>query len=178
MTKLVEVLPLSTRVNLTSAKLWVNNIRQWNPLVSVSTLATGWLTSLPSTGLQIPTYWSSAMNSPIYSENNINSSGELVLPGDFNIAINKPFNAEPATFFDILDSFNLVNKVDKPTHRLSNTLNLIIHDADSDIVPRTKVDRLSSYHNFELFDITTPILPLHQKFRHTESIRRSIPMPS
>ena len=66
MTGLVEVLPLSTKVNLTSAKPWVNNIRQWNPLVTVSTLVTGWLTSLPSTGLQIPTYWSFSMNSPIY----------------------------------------------------------------------------------------------------------------
>ena len=38
-------------------------------------------------------------------ENYINSSGELLLLGDFNIAINKPFDAEPATFLDILDQF-------------------------------------------------------------------------
>ena len=87
---------------------------------------------------------------------NINSSGELMLLGDFNIAVNKAFDAKPATFLDILDSFNLVNKVDKPTHRLSNTLNLIIHDADSNIIPRIKVDRLFSDHNIVLFDISTP----------------------
>ena len=63
---------------------------------------------------------------------------------------------EPATFLDILDSFNLVNKVDKPTHRLSSTLNLIIHDADSNIIPRIKRDRLFSDHNIVLFDISTP----------------------
>ena len=89
-------------------------------------------------------------------ENNINSSGELVLLGDFNIGVNKPSDAGPATFLDILDSFNLVNKVDKPTHRLSNTLDLIIHDADSNIIPRIKVDRLFSDHNIVLFDIATP----------------------
>ena len=75
-------------------------------------------------------------------ETNINSSGELTLLGDFNIAVNKPFHAGPATFLDVLVSFNLVNKVDKPTHRVSNTLDLIIYDANSSIIPRIKVDRL------------------------------------
>ena len=89
-------------------------------------------------------------------ETNINSSGELILLGDFNIAVNKPFDVETGTSFDILDSFNLFNKVDKPTHRLSNTLDLIIHDADSNIIPRIKVNRLSSDHNIVLFDISTP----------------------
>ena len=40
-------------------------------------------------------------------ETNINSSRELTLLGDFNIAVNKPSDAEPATFLDILDSFNV-----------------------------------------------------------------------
>ena len=89
-------------------------------------------------------------------ETNINSSGELILLGDFNIAVNKPSDAEPATFLDVLDSFNLINRVDKPTHRLSNTLDLIIHDADSSIIPRIKVDRLFSDHNI-FFDISLPL---------------------
>ena len=45
--------------------------------------------------------------------------------------------------------------MDKPTHRLSNTLELIIHDADSNIVPKIKVDRLFSDHNIVLFDTAT-----------------------
>ena len=89
-------------------------------------------------------------------ESKINSSGELILLGDFNIAVNKPSEAEPATFLDMLDSFNLINKVDKPTHRLSNTLDLIIQDANSNIIPRIKVDRLFSDCNIALFDISTP----------------------
>ena len=75
-------------------------------------------------------------------ETNINSSGELILLGDFNITVNKPSDAEPVTILDILDSFNLINNLDKPTHRVSNTLDLIIHDADSSIIPRIKMDRL------------------------------------
>ena len=89
-------------------------------------------------------------------ETNINLSGELILLGDFNIAVNKPFDVEPATFVDIVDSFNLVSKVDKPTHRLSNTFNLIIHDADSNTIPRIKVNRLFSDHKIVLSDISTP----------------------
>ena len=47
-------------------------------------------------------------------ESKINSSGELILLRDFNTAVNKPSEAEPATFLDMLNSFNLINRVDKP----------------------------------------------------------------
>ena len=89
-------------------------------------------------------------------ETNINLSGELILLGDFNIAVNKPLDAGPASFLDVLHGFNLINRVDKPTHRLCNTLYLIIHDADSSIIPKIKVDRLFSDHNIILFDISLP----------------------
>ena len=89
-------------------------------------------------------------------ETNINLSRELILLGDFNIAVNKPLDAGPASFLDVLHSFNLINRVDKPTHRLCNTLDLIIHDADSTIIPKIKVDRLFSDHNIILFDISLP----------------------
>ena len=89
-------------------------------------------------------------------QTNINSSGELILLGDFNIAVNKPFDVGPATFLDVLDSFNVVSKVDKPTHRLSKTLDLIILDANSSIIPRVKVDRLFSDHNIIFLDISLP----------------------
>ena len=88
-------------------------------------------------------------------QNHINSS-DLLLLEDFNIAVHKPLDAEPATFLEMLDSFNLVNKVDKPTHRLSNTLDLIIHDANSNTGPKIKVDRLFSDHSIVFFDITIP----------------------
>ena len=109
-------------------------------------------------------------------ESYINLSGELILLGDFNIAVNKPSEAEAATFLDLLDSLNLTNKVDKPTHKLSNTLDLIIHDADSNIIPRIKVDRLFSDHNIVLFDISIPCavtnssVRLYRKFKDIDPI--------
>ena len=89
-------------------------------------------------------------------ETNINLSGELILLGDFNIAVNKPFDVGPATFLDVLDSLNLVNKVDKSTHMLSNTLDLIILGANSSIIPTVKVDRPFSDHNIIFFNISLP----------------------
>ena len=67
--------------------------------------------------------------------------------GDFHIAVNKPSDPDPSTFLDTLNSFNLVNKIEEPTLWLSNTLDLIVHNADSNMVPSTKVGRLfSDYH--------------------------------
>ena len=83
----------------------------------------------------------------------INQSGELVLMGDFNITVNKPSDPDPSTFLDTLDGFNLVNKIEEPTHWLSNTLDLIIHNADSNIVPSTKVGRLFLDHHMVLFRV-------------------------
>ena len=67
---------------------------------------------------QISTLWFEFCNELAnLLESKINSSGELILLRDFNIAVNKPSEAEPATFLDMLNSFNLINRVDKPTHR-------------------------------------------------------------
>ena len=109
-------------------------------------------------------------------ESKINSSGELILLGDFNITVNKPLDDEPATFLDVLNSFNLIYRVDKSTHRLSNTLDLIIHDADSNIIPRIKIDRFFSDHNIVLFDISTPCtvtnseITLYRKFKNINPV--------
>ena len=155
MTKLVEVLPLSTRVNLTSVKPWVSNIRQWNPLVSVSTLATGWLTSLPSTGLQIQTY-SFCSEFTNLLENNINSSGELVLleisvlPSTSHSVQNQP----PSwTFWTVLI---LSTKWTNLYIGYPTLLTVLFMMQTLNIVPRIKVDRLFSDHNIVLFDMATP----------------------
>ena len=63
--------------------------------------------------------------------------------------------------------------MDKPTHRLSNTLDLIIHDADSNIIPRIKVDGFFSDHNIVLFDISTPCTVTNSKVQVYRSSRTS-----
>ena len=106
-------------------------------------------------------------------ENNINSSSELLLLGDFNIAVNKASDSGPAAFLDVLDSFNLINNVNEPTHRLANTLDLIILDANSNTIPRVTVDWLFSNHNMILFDMSLPhtiTIPEVKVYRKTRNI--------
>ena len=106
-------------------------------------------------------------------EKNINSSSELLLLGDFNIAVNKPSDSGPATFLDVLDSFNLINKVNEPTHRLANILDLIILDVNSNTIPRVTVDRLFLDHNIILFDMSLPhkiTYPEVKVYRKTKNI--------
>ena len=96
-------------------------------------------------------------------EQHINQIGELVLMGDFNITVNRPFNPDPSPFLDLLDS--LPSKQDCGT----NTLDLIIHNADSNIVPSTKVGRLFLDHYVVFFRLFTNLWPKHPGLKHTES---------
>ena len=59
-------------------------------------------------------------------ERNINSSGKLLLTGDFNIYVNNLESPDTNTFLDVLDSFGLHNHIGFLTHHLNNTLDLVI----------------------------------------------------
>ena len=61
-----------------------------------------------------------------YMEMNINSTGKLLLTGDFNIHINDTESPDANTFLDVLDSFGPQNHIRFPTHHLNNTLDLVI----------------------------------------------------
>ena len=130
MAELVVALPLSIRMILTSALPGASHLRQWNQPASALTLETKVINLIAiyrppdSNVLEFCNELTNLL------ESKINSSGKLILLRDFNIAVNKPSEAEPATFLDMLNSFNLIIRVDKPTHWLSNTLDLIIHDAN------------------------------------------------
>ena len=52
----------------------------------------------------------------------------FLICGDFNIHVNKPDDRLALDFNDILETFSLVQSVHEPTHKLGNTLDLIIHD--------------------------------------------------
>ena len=51
-----------------------------------------------------------------YMENNINTTGKLLLTGDFNIKINDETNHDTAKFLDFLESSGLVNHIHFETH--------------------------------------------------------------
>ena len=62
-----------------------------------------------------------------------------------------------------------MNKIGEPTHQLSSTLDLIIHNADSNIVPSTKVGRLFSDQYIVFFRVAYQSVAKHPGLKHTES---------
>jgi exonuclease III len=66
--------------------------------------------------------------------------GASVLVGDFNIHVNKSEDPETKALIELLDNAGLKQLIDFPTHRSLNTLDLIITNADADVVSQTQPD--------------------------------------
>ncbi len=77
---------------------------------------------------------------------------EVIICGDFNIHVNKPDDPNTKKFMDILFQFNLVQHLIERTHKLGNTLDLIITRKTS-ILVNHEVDFQISDHNNILFQI-------------------------
>ncbi len=67
-----------------------------------------------------------------------------------SLSVNKPDDPNTKKFMDILSQFNLVQHINKPIHKLGNTLDLIITRTTS-ILLNHKVDFQISDHNNILF---------------------------
>ena len=86
---------------------------------------------------------------------NITESGNLTILGDLNIKINDTYDSDSMLLLDFLDSFDLPNKVAFPTHRQSNTINLIISGMYSNQLSNFRQGRLFSDHHLLHFNLTT-----------------------
>ena len=82
-----------------------------------------------------------------YMERNINSTGKLLLTGDFNTHVNDLESPDTNTFLDVLDSFGPQNHISFPTHCLKNTLDLVITSGQDNFIESSTPDRLFSDHN-------------------------------
>ena len=72
-----------------------------------------------------------------YIERTIIENGKVILLRDFNFHIKRVDNMDATNFLDFLDSFGQINRVNVPTHRFANTLDLIITSEDDSSVPCT-----------------------------------------
>ena len=90
-----------------------------------------------------------------YMERNINSTGKLLLTGDFNIHVNDLESPDTNTFLAILDSFGLHNHISFPTHHLNNSLDLVIASGQDNLTESSTPGRLFSDHNIVYFNLTT-----------------------
>ena len=52
----------------------------------------------------------------------------IIIVGDFNLHVNHKFNPDIMQFYEILSSFGLSQIVEESTHKLGNTLDLVIHN--------------------------------------------------
>ena len=114
-----------------------------------------------------------ANESAAYMERNINTTGEQIIVGDFNIHINKQDESNAIILSDMLESFNLSNFVEFPTHKLQNTLDLVINQQDSRHIRNVQQGHLLCDHHLVLFDITSKSkvsLSIKQAFRKYKSI--------
>ena len=68
--------------------------------------------------------------------------------GDFNINMKITANPDTITFSDFLDSFNLQNHVNIPTHIAKHHLDLCITERDSGLFQSISKGHLISGHNF------------------------------
>ena len=75
-------------------------------------------------------------------ENDINENGRLLILGDFNIPMNNPDSPDTSIIQDILDSLGLQNHIRFPTHRLQNTLDLIITEHQENFIRKLNQGRL------------------------------------
>ena len=96
-----------------------------------------------------------------YMERNINTTGKLLLTGDFNIKMNDDQNQETAIFLDLLESFGLINHVHSKTHCQENTLDLIISSEQYHLVQNPNKGHLFSDHNFVYYNLLAYGKPQH-----------------
>jgi len=67
-------------------------------------------------------------------EDLVSSPSELLLTGDFNFHVDTPTQFPASSFLSLLETFNLVQHVNFPTHNLGHTLDLLITRASSNFI--------------------------------------------
>ena len=67
------------------------------------------------------------------------TSGNILIVGDFNFHVDNTRSSDTITFNKILESFNLQQHVNEPTHKQGHTLDLIITRNEDRLVNDIKI---------------------------------------
>ena len=85
----------------------------------------------------------------------------MIITGDFNIHVDCPTDRDAIRFFDILDSFNLIQHVKSYTHEDRHILDLVItRDCNDVVVSNITTSNFISDHCFIQFQLSHPAVPL------------------
>ena len=77
----------------------------------------------------------------------VNIRGEMIMIGAFNIHMDITDDPNTITFNDFLNSFNVHNHVNFPTHKFLHYLDLVITDTSWNIMQTVKMGHMLSDHN-------------------------------
>ena len=81
-------------------------------------------------------------------------TGKMIILGDFNLHFDQPNSPDVSKILDSIQMFDLMQTVDKPTHRCGHILDWILHRRDDDILRTTHVShQLTSDHFFIVCDL-------------------------
>ena len=72
---------------------------------------------------------------------------------EFNIHMENKLNVDTILFDDILEAFNLINKVNFPTHIANHTLDLVFNQQNSGIMQSIERGELLCDHHFINFKV-------------------------
>ena len=94
----------------------------------------------------------------VLEEDIVKPANKTLLVGDFNIHVDDSSDSDTITFMDLLDSYNMLNKVTFPTHVKHHSLDLVIEDRDNTVATNVKEGLFLSDHCFvhSTLDIITP----------------------
>ena len=81
-------------------------------------------------------------------EEMVNIRGEMIMIGDYNIHMDITDDPNTIIFNDFLDSFNLYNHVNFPTHKSLHCFDLVITDTNWNFMHAIKQGHMLSEHNF------------------------------
>ena len=70
----------------------------------------------------------------MFLEHLISLSEQIVIVGDVNLHLDNTSNNQTREFLELLDTLNLSQLVNQPTHRLGHTLDCIITEQDANLV--------------------------------------------
>ena len=103
---------------------------------------------------------------------NTSNCASLIV-GDLNFHFNKPSLISTRKINDILDTFDLTQSVQKPTHRLGNTLDVVIHRANDNILLNTEVnEHLTSDHFCVIAKLDAKPPPTEPTFKESRNLKR------
>ena len=100
----------------------------------------------------------------IIERNILFDHGKLILTGDFNIHIDKPNLSDTVLFNDLLESFNLANKVAFSTHLSQHKIDLMLFETQSTIVSGIRQGHLFCDHYFIHADLCIKTTRPNAKF--------------